>query len=64
MSYSNEMKTSVLGVADETLRTHGAVSHQCARDMAIGAARVGKAHARALRDRASWAGTEALPTSP
>ncbi len=43
VSYSNDMKTGVLGVSDETIRNHGAVSHRCAREMAIGARRVGKA---------------------
>ncbi len=43
VSYSNEMKASVLGVSEETLRIHGAVSHRCAREMALGAARVGGA---------------------
>ncbi|MGO9567588.1 MAG: competence/damage-inducible protein A [Desulfomonilaceae bacterium] len=44
VSYSNDMKIEVLGVSEETLRDHGAVSHQCAREMALGARRVGKAH--------------------
>lgn len=43
VSYSNEMKTHVLGVAPETIREQGAVSHQCAREMAEGARRAGKA---------------------
>ena len=43
VSYSNEMKTGVLGVPVETIRNHGAVSHKCAREMALGARTVGKA---------------------
>jgi len=37
VSYSNEMKESLLGVTAETLANFGAVSHQCAREMAVGA---------------------------
>ncbi len=44
VSYSNDMKVGVLGVSDETIRDHGAVSHRCAQEMAIGARRAGKAH--------------------
>lgn len=40
VSYSNEVKQSVLGVSSETLSTHGAVSHECAIEMARGARRV------------------------
>ena len=43
VSYSNEMKTAVLDVADRTMRDHGAVSHECAREMAIGARKHGQA---------------------
>ncbi len=42
VSYSNEMKVDTLDVKKTTLDTHGAVSHQCAKEMAIGAKRVGK----------------------
>jgi nicotinamide-nucleotide amidase len=42
VSYSNDMKSSVLGVSEETLSRDGAVSHRCAREMAIGARNVGK----------------------
>jgi nicotinamide-nucleotide amidase len=31
-----------LGVDEKTINEHGAVSHECAREMAIGAKRVGK----------------------
>ena len=34
VSYSNEVKIHILGVAEETLRTYGAVSPQTAQEMA------------------------------
>ncbi|HEY1023784.1 MAG TPA: competence/damage-inducible protein A [Sphingobacteriaceae bacterium] len=37
VSYSNGLKKKVLGVADDTLRTHGAVSEATAREMVEGA---------------------------
>ncbi len=37
ISYSNALKKSMLGVSEETLRVHGAVSEQCALEMARGA---------------------------
>lgn len=43
VSYSNTVKHSVLGVADETLSTHGAVSEQCVLEMASGAAALSNA---------------------
>jgi nicotinamide-nucleotide amidase len=43
VSYSNEMKMSVLGVTQDTLTNRGAVSHQCAAEMAIGARRTANA---------------------
>ena len=36
VSYSNEIKIKLLGVSSETLNTHGAVSEQCAMEMAAG----------------------------
>ena len=39
VTYSNESKTRLLGVSEETLLRHGAVSAQTAEEMAIGAAR-------------------------
>jgi len=36
VTYSNEMKQSLLGVTDTTLNTHGAVSEECVREMAAG----------------------------
>jgi nicotinamide-nucleotide amidase len=44
VSYSNDMKSSILGVSHTTIQAHGAVSHQCAREMAQGARIAGKAH--------------------
>lgn len=35
-SYSNDVKTNVLGVKDETLKTFGAVSEETAREMSQG----------------------------
>jgi nicotinamide-nucleotide amidase len=43
VSYSNDMKISLLGVSENTIKEKGAVSHLCAREMAVGAQRVGKA---------------------
>lgn len=40
VSYSNEIKYSILGVDEEILALHGAVSHQCAVKMAEGVRRV------------------------
>lgn len=40
VSYSNEIKKSVLGVSDETLSQHGAVSEQTVREMSEGALRI------------------------
>jgi nicotinamide-nucleotide amidase len=43
VSYSNDMKLRLLGVSEGTLREKGAVSHLCAREMAIGAREAGHA---------------------
>lgn len=40
VSYSNEVKQHVLGVSEESLRLHGAVSRQVVEQMAGGAIRV------------------------
>ena len=40
VSYANEVKTSVLGVGEETLKHHGAVSEETVYQMAKGAQRV------------------------
>ncbi len=37
VTYSNEAKSNCLGVADELIAQHGAVSDQVAREMAVGA---------------------------
>ena len=39
IAYSNSAKTGVLGVKASTLKKYGAVSAQCAREMALGAAK-------------------------
>lgn len=42
ISYANELKAGLLGVRPQTLAVHGAVSAECAREMAEGAvARLG-----------------------
>lgn len=43
VSYSNDMKMRLLGVSEKTLEDYGAVSHVCAREMALGARRAGSA---------------------
>lgn len=40
VTYVNEAKEHILGVAHETLEKHGAVSSECAEEMACGARRV------------------------
>ncbi|MBQ2774682.1 MAG: competence/damage-inducible protein A [Clostridia bacterium] len=40
VSYSNDIKMKILGVSEETLRAHGAVSEQTAKEMALGALKV------------------------
>ncbi|MBQ8163991.1 MAG: nicotinamide-nucleotide amidohydrolase family protein [Clostridia bacterium] len=37
VSYANEVKHAILGVKNETLVSYGAVSHQTAEEMALGA---------------------------
>jgi len=44
VTYSNEAKREELGVAEETLRRHGAVSEQTAREMAAGALQKSHGH--------------------
>ncbi|MGC2763531.1 MAG: nicotinamide-nucleotide amidohydrolase family protein, partial [Candidatus Binatus sp.] len=36
VTYSNDVKCGVLGVSEETLKAHGAVSEECVREMAAG----------------------------
>lgn len=40
VTYSNEAKAKILGVHQNTLDTHGAVSAECAEEMAVGAAKI------------------------
>ena len=40
VTYSNDAKMSILGVSEDTLMEHGAVSAETAREMASGACRV------------------------
>lgn len=44
VSYSNEIKHSVLGVSEETLRKYGAVSEQTVREMVSGVLKLSKAN--------------------
>ena len=43
VTYSNESKVALLGVAEDTLATHGAVSEATARAMALGAVKSSRA---------------------
>lgn len=43
VSYSNEIKHSVLGVSEDTLREYGAVSEQTVREMVSGVLKISKA---------------------
>ncbi len=43
VTYSNEVKKSLLGVSTQTLKQYGAVSEQTVREMATGAAKVAAA---------------------
>jgi nicotinamide-nucleotide amidase len=36
VTYSNDVKEGILGVSEETLKAHGAVSEECVREMAAG----------------------------
>jgi nicotinamide-nucleotide amidase len=39
VAYSNDSKVKFLGVSHDTLKAHGAVSEECAKEMAAGVAR-------------------------
>jgi nicotinamide-nucleotide amidase len=43
VTYANQAKTRVLGVAEETLQRHGAVSDEVAKEMALGVRLAGRA---------------------
>jgi nicotinamide mononucleotide (NMN) deamidase PncC len=43
-AYSNKMKKALLGVSEKTLADYGAVSRECALEMARGGASVGRRH--------------------
>ena len=45
VTYANDAKSELLGVTDETLETSGAVSAQCASEMAMGARKASGADA-------------------
>jgi len=40
VTYSNEAKKKILGVSEETLKNFGAVSEQCAKEMAEGSLKI------------------------
>ncbi len=40
VTYANEAKQSILNVSEKTLKEHGAVSYECAYEMAAGLSRV------------------------
>lgn len=44
VSYSNELKTDVLNVPKSVIEQHGAVSHECAKAMALGARLTGRSN--------------------
>jgi len=39
VAYSNDSKVKFLGVSHDTLKAHGAVSEECAKEMAVGVSR-------------------------
>ncbi|HEY9038020.1 MAG TPA: CinA family protein [Roseovarius sp.] len=62
VTYSNDAKIQMLGVAEETLRAHGAVSNQVAAEMAEGALRNSMAQlAVSITGIAGPGGSEAKP---
>ena len=44
VSYANEIKSQWLGVSEETLINHGAVSHQCVEEMLNGISKLASAN--------------------
>jgi len=54
VTYSNDAKQKMLGVDEEILSKHGAVSPECARAMAEGGAPFVRGRYRHRRDRRSW----------
>mgnify|MGYP006293166103 CR=1 FL=1 len=62
VTYSNRAKQELLGIADETLEAHGAVSEPVAREMAEGALARAEAHvAVSVTGVAGPGGTTAKP---
>lgn len=62
VTYSNDAKIQMLGVAPDTLRAHGAVSNEVAAEMAAGALRNSKAQlAVSITGVAGPGGSEAKP---
>jgi len=62
VTYSNAVKTELLGVSADTLATHGAVSHETVREMAEGAlVRAGASLAVAISGIAGPGGSEFKP---
>ncbi|MCQ0093201.1 CinA family protein [Roseovarius sp. M141] len=62
VTYSNDAKIQMLGVVPETLRAHGAVSTEVAREMAAGALRNSKAQlAVSITGIAGPGGSESKP---
>lgn len=62
VTYSNAAKVRMLGVSDEALARHGAVSEEVAREMAEGArSRSGATHAVAVTGIAGPGGSERKP---
>ncbi len=52
VTYSNEAKERLLGVASETISDYGVVSRQTAAEMAAGAAKNGSYHDRSFHPQA------------